>query len=213
LECNRGYLRSRVAFLNLIGHWNFIRNIHNHYDSTQSGHVIGIATFLPAHDLSGSRSVLDGVRYREEGHFTLVHRNDLNSFSIEREDFYSYHTEDDTIQIHFIKNSKKENHFLTLRFQHFHSDTPSAPSAASGASPAPSATSATSGGLESDSDWWKAESDHWCSPDTYSAVYRFRFNRIHLEEIIIEMKCKGPYKDYITHTTYTRPLPASSSPS
>ena len=196
-ECKRGYLRSRVAFLNMIGHWNFTREIQNTYDPSQSGTVVGTSSFLPAHDLSSSDSVFDGVRYREEGVFTLTHRSDLN-LSIQREDFYSYHPIEDTIQIHFIKNGVKENHFLTLRFQ-----TPDP-------LPVPIAHPTSNPALECDhSNWWRAESDHWCSPDTYSAVYRFRFNRIHLEEIHIEMKCKGPFKDYITQTIYTRPLPPS----
>jgi hypothetical protein len=208
LECKHGgYLRSRVAFLNMIGHWNFTREIQNFYDPSQSGHVIGTSSFLPAHDLSSSHSVLDGVKYREEGIFTLTRRHGNNlSFSIQREDFYSYHSAEDTIQIHFIKNSRKENHFLTLRFhQHNNSNNNDDPVTADTAD-----GDAAAGGVP---DWWKAESDHWCSPDSYSAVYRFRFHRIHLEEIQIEMKCKGPFKDYVTQTIYTRPRPASRSSS
>lgn len=185
VDCQKGYLRSRVAFLNMIGCWNFTREIHNYLDSGQSGYVIGSASFLPAHDLSLSNSLLDGVRYSEEGTYTLPNRNNL-TISVQREDFYTYQANTDSIEIYFIKNSVKDNHFLSLKFPPIE----------------------WSENLTADQ-WWTAESDHWCSPDSYSAVYKFIFNRIHLQEIIIEMRCKGPFKDYMTFTRYSRPNPIS----
>lgn len=183
-RCNLGYLRGRVAFLNMIGNWNFSRTIINHLDSRQSGVVDGRASFLPITDLSttllsnDSFNVLQDLLYHEEGTFTLNQSPPLQ-FSIQRDDHYSYNSLNDSIDINFIKNSIKAEHFLTLRFNN--DDT-------------------------NQENWWCAESDHWCSPDTYTAKYNFSFSSLNLIEIIIEIICKGPNKDYKTITRYTRPL-------
>jgi hypothetical protein len=215
-QCHRGHLRSRVVFQNMIGHWNFAREITNFYDPAQSGQVIGTASFLPApatclpEDEAKGHFLFDGMKYREDGVFTMTNRTGTSSFTIQREDLYTYQPINDTIEIHFLKNSKKEKHFLTLRFREEPGESPREEIGAG----LISSFSTQLGYDEKDKDmnhrWWRAESDHWCSPDTYKAIYQFQFEKIHLQQIIIEMKCQGPTKDYSTKTIYTRPNPISS---
>jgi hypothetical protein len=206
-QCHSGYLRSRVVFQNMIGHWNFRREINNSYDPTQSGYVTGTASFLPAvtteEEMNGQRhSILDGMKYREDGTFTMTNRVGTSTFTIQREDFYTHQQINDTIEIYFMKNSQKEKHFLTLRFAE---DTSTG--AGTGTGVGEMENQESNQVRTSADEWWTAESDHWCAPDTYTAVYRFQFHRIHLEQIVIEIKCRGPTKDYSTKTIYMRPSP------
>lgn len=193
-KCFSGHLRGRVVYLNMVGFWNFTRTIINHFDSSQSGTVDGRASFLPISSTDSSfndpNSVLESLLYHEEGIFTL-NRSPPLQFTIQREDHYSYNSLSDSIDIYFIKNSLKGDHFLTLRFNNKIQNNNNED--------------------EVNDKWWCAESDHWCSPDNYTAKYKYSFSGINLSQILIEIDCKGPNKDYKTITTYSRPIQSNNN--
>lgn len=51
---------------------------------------------------------------------------------------------------------------------------------------------------------WLAKSGHWCPPDQYDVEYEFKFKGVNLVEWSASYKVKGPEKDYILHSRYTR---------
>jgi hypothetical protein len=248
-----GYLRSLIAYTNLMGEWDFQRIIRNTYDPLQSGLVSGRAHFYPFLQQHSSSSVSDltsegphdaaqekggaqcnkieeDLHYSENGVFVLSSTG--RSFEVHREDVYSYNTSSDTIDINFYKNSRKGEHFLTLTFspqaslpspdttlqQTTNTSSYSPSSSSSPSPPLPTCTeddnydSVRSSSNEKKShvdsnskNWWHAESEHYCSPDTYHAKYVFYFNRIHMYAFEVFITAKGPLKNYTTHTTYSRP--------
>jgi hypothetical protein len=50
----------------------------------------------------------------------------------------------------------------------------------------------------------KASGKHFCNPDNYEVKYEFQFKNEELSNWTIEYRVKGPRKNYVMSTCYTR---------
>src|SRR5258708_3648946 len=112
------------------------------------------------------------------------------SFDAQRRYRYNYSEEDDRIDAYF-DDSVDKGFFHSLRF------LATGEEAREGGMWAPWVGEAREG--------WCAMGEHLCAPDTYVAAYWFHFSGIHLSEWRVTYKVKGPNKDYVSYTTFTRP--------
>ena len=172
---------ARAIFRALQGHWNIKRTIESSLPSFPSGTLTGEASFhprRPTQDKSGQSFDLEYL-YIESG--TLVLSNGA-SMSARRRYVYRYSEERDEVSVWFVTpDSELEVDYL------FHN--------LSFVSPAEARKEKAC----------VARADHLCVEDMYWTEYRMPMKGISLHEFQTSHTVKGPSKDYVATTKYTRP--------
>jgi len=59
-------------------------------------------------------------------------------------------------------------------------------------------------GVEGEHDVIIARAEHPCDEDFYKSVYRMKMSGSEVEKFVVEHQVKGPSKDYVSTTWYTR---------
>ncbi len=172
----------------VIPSWKITRRLESANLKLPSGNFEGKADFTRRlasdPDAEGSKTE---YAYLEQGKLST---DGGMSFDAQRRYRYNYSEEDDRIDAYFDDSADKG---------FFHSQRFLAPGeeAREGGMWAPWVGEAREG--------WCAMGEHLCAPDTYVAAYWFHFSGIHLSEWRVTYKVKGPNKDYVSYTTFTRP--------
>lgn len=171
----------RAAFRGLQGDWVIDRKIESAISTVPSGTLHGKASFhprFPSPDASGKLFDLEYL-YIESGSFTT---STGYTMTASRRYVYRYSEVDDILSIWFVKpNSDLEVDYL------FHDLEFVKPEQAREA-----------GALV-------AKASHLCVEDMYETVYRLPMRGVSLREFEIAHAVKGPNKDYVSTTAYSRP--------
>ena len=181
-ECTiNGKFVPRAAFRALQGNWNIDRQIKSAMPTFPSGTLSGTAAFhprVPTADNSGKHFDLEYL-YIESGTLTMTTGYTMTAG---RRYVYRYSEAEDTLSIWFVKpdnNLEVDYLFHNLEF-------------------VKPAEARKAGALV-------AKADHLCVEDMYWTDYRLPLKGIALREFEVKHTVKGPDKDYVTTTTYTRP--------
>lgn len=172
---------ARAAFRALQGKWNIERCIGSKTSACPSGTLTGTASFhprLPTMDKYHKTFDLEYL-YIESGTFTMSNGCCLNT---RRRYVYRYCEANDIVSVWFVKPDKElEVDYL------FHNLEFVKPEQARKA-----------GALV-------AKADHLCVEDMYTTEYRLPMKAIALHDFEVTHVVKGPNKDYVATTSYTRP--------
>ena len=171
----------RAAFRALHGNWIIERNIESAIPTFPSGTLKGTASFhprFPTPDKSGKIFDLEYL-YIESGEFTT---STGYTMTASRRYVYRYSEADDELSVWFVKpESNLEVDYL------FHNLDFVKPAEARKASAL------------------VAKADHLCVKDMYETEYRLPMKGVSLREFEIVHEVKGPNKDYVSRTWYSRP--------
>lgn len=163
------------TFSQLSGEWNMHRKITNFLQTEFAGNISGSATFQPRTPTSDEAKL--EYLYSESGVFetALGAKMDVRRRWIWR---LSGHG---AISIHFVKADEESEDYLyhVLAIQE---------------------SSCDDGGNEV----LKACADHLCEADFYKSFYEFYTPAKRLSNFIVKHEVKGPAKDYISETRYSR---------
>lgn len=181
-ECiDEGKGVARAVFRALQGHWAMHRTIESALPSFPSGVVDGVASFhprAPTLDESGQEFDLEYL-YVESGTLTL---SNGASMTVRKRYVYRYSEANDELSAWFVKpNNDLE---VDYRFHNF-CFVPPEEAQNSGAC--------------------IARADHLCVKDMYWTEYRLPMKGISLHDFETKHTVKGPHKDYVSNTKYTRP--------
>jgi tRNA A64-2'-O-ribosylphosphate transferase len=166
---------SNGLFSQLSGTWQMQRKITNFLQPEFAGAIYGSAAFQPRSPTSEEAQL--EYLYSEAGVFntTLGVKMDVRRRWIWRV------SQRGSISVHFVKADSESEDYLyhVLAF-----DAPS-------------------------SETWKdailtARADHPCEADFYKSFYEFHVKAGQLDKIVVKHEVKGPAKDYISKTRYTR---------
>jgi hypothetical protein len=185
LEQGRGV--PRAAFRALQGEWVMSRTIDSALSSFPSGTLEGVASFhprSPSMDKSGQQFDLEYL-YIESG--TLKLSNGA-SMPARRRYVYRYSEARDELSVWFVKpDNDLEVDYL------FHNFTFAPPEEARQVGAC------------------IARADHLCVKDMYWTEYRMPLSGISLHNFLAKHTVKGPSKDYVATTKYSRPPLATES--
>ncbi|KAK5107062.1 hypothetical protein LTR62_001912 [Meristemomyces frigidus] len=179
----QGKFVARAVMRALHGTWDITRTICN-ADPAYSGTLEGNATFYPRYptpNTSGKVFELEYL-YHEHGTFTPA-SNDGVEMKASRTYIYRYSSSEDTLSIWFTKpedDRKVDYPFHSLLF------SPPAEARKEGAC--------------------IATARHLCVEDVYETRYRFPMEAIVLRGFEVRHEVKGPRKDYVSTTSYCRPV-------
>ena len=176
----RGRYVPRAAFRALQGQWNIHRTIKSANTMFPSGELQGKASFhprQPSQDKSGKVFDLEYL-YIESGTFTLANGATM---STRRRYVYRYSEEDDKLSVWFVKpdNDLKVDYL-------FHDLSFVEPKVAK-----------EHGALI-------ATGDHLCVKDMYETEYSLPMRGVSLRDFKITHTVRGPDKDYVSTTQYSR---------
>lgn len=163
-----------AAFRATHGEWNVHRTFNSELAPMPSGTFTGTAHFHPR--VPTADNATGEYLYNEEGEFATT-----SGFNIRASRRYAFRYSEDTDRITswFVKEDGGVDYlFLDLELQ---------PKSA-----APAANA------------WLAKASHPCSPDTYDATYEWHFDKAALKCFKVEYVVKGPQKDYVSTTWYSR---------
>jgi hypothetical protein len=171
----------RAALRAMHGNWTIERKIDSAIATFPSGILEGTATFhprVPTSDKSGKSFDLEYL-YVESGTFTM---STGHTMTASRRYVYRYSEADDTLSVWFVKpDNPLEVDYL------FHDLTFVKPAEAREAGAC------------------VAKADHLCVEDMYWTEYRLPLKGIALTQFEVKHTVKGPEKDYIATTKYSRP--------
>lgn len=175
----------KAIFESLRGSWTLQRTLTSKLASFPSGTFTGTATFTPHHSFDSS-----SLLYHESGELKTSNGLVLRA---NKKYLYSYQPEQDKITAWFVKESRDGDNatpntdeadyvFHELVFE---DDDNSAAAVGSAVR-------------------LKANGNHLCIKDFYSAFYEFSMQNEVLERWSLTYEVKGPSKDYTSSTTFTR---------
>ncbi|KAK0347119.1 hypothetical protein LTS02_004095 [Friedmanniomyces endolithicus] len=179
---DHGRFVARAALRAMQGNWNISRKIESE-DPAYSGTLQGQASFhprFPTADKSGRVADLEFV-YVESGEFTSSSSG--MTMHARRRYVYRYSEVDDQLSVWFVK---PENDLEVDYLFHDLTFVPPAEARKAGAC--------------------IAKADHLCVDDMYWTQYTLPMEAIVLRRFKIEHTVKGPQKDYVATTQFTRPL-------
>lgn len=173
---NHGLFVARAAFRALHGTWKISRRLDSSLANFPSGKLEGTAWFHPRYPTAEGFD--SEYLYVEQGSF--VNEAGL-TFGASRRYVYRYCEAKDRITVWFVKEDGKtvDYFFHDLGFE-------------------------VEGGPEGRKDGWVARADHLCIKDMYESMYRFEFRGANVRVLEVVHKVKGPAKDYVSRTTYSR---------
>jgi hypothetical protein len=171
-----GKFVSAAVFRGLQGRWSITRQLESSLPSFPTGTFAGTASFHPRYPTS--RDYTSEYLYVEEGE--LKTDAGLNIPANKRY-AYRYSAESDQVSVWFVKPDGKTIDYF------FHD-----------ISLLPKEADAYSSG-------WKAKGTHLCEKDNYDSAYEFRFTGATLQALTIKFIVKGPNKDYVSTTQFSRP--------
>lgn len=177
----KGKYVARAAFRALQGSWTIDRIIKSAIPTFPSGKLTGTASFhprFPTSDRSGQSFDFEYL-YTESGDFTT---STGHSMTASRRYVYRYNEAEDKLSVWFVKpDSNLEADYL------FHGLAFSKPEDArkEGAC--------------------VATADHLCVEDMYNTRYRLPLKGVALTAFEVVHEVKGPAKDYVSTTWYSRP--------
>lgn len=164
-----------AAFRAMHGEWKMHRELKSVLSSMPSGTFIGKAQFYPR--APTANDCVGEYLYLEEGEFSTTTGFKMNA---SRRYAFRYHENTDKITSWFVKEDGLTIDYLFLDLE---------------LQPKKRASVANS---------WIATSRHPCAPDMYDAMYDWRFEKAALGSFKVVYKVKGPQKDYVSTTWYTR---------
>lgn len=181
-DCHiHGKFVPRAAFRALHGTWSIDRKIESAISTFPSGTLTGTASFyprFPSPDKSGKTFDLEYL-YIESGDFRT---STGYSMTASRRYVYRYSEARDELSVWFVKpDSNFEVDYL------FHNLDFVKP-----------AEARKEGALV-------AKADHLCVEDMYETMYRLPMKGVSLREFVVTHAVKGPHKDYVSTTSYSRP--------
>ncbi|KAK0280140.1 hypothetical protein LTR35_008291 [Friedmanniomyces endolithicus] len=185
---DHGRFVARAALRAMQGNWNISRKIESE-DPAYSGTLQGQASFhprFPTADKSGRVADLEFV-YVESGEFTSS-SSGLTMLA-RRRYVYRYSEADDQLSVWFVK---PENDLEVDYLFHDLTFVPPAEARKAGAC--------------------IAKADHLCVDDMYWTQYTLPVEAIVLRRFEIKHTVKGPQKDYVATTQFTRPLVPAARP-
>ncbi|CAK4034699.1 related to FMO1 Flavin-containing monooxygenase [Lecanosticta acicola] len=172
---------ARAIFRAMQGHWNIQRTIDSSLPSFPSGTLTGEASFhprVPTSDTSGKSFDLEYL-YIESGDLVL---SNGASMPARRRYVYRYSEERDELSVWFVKPDRElEVDYL------FHNLAFVGPAEAR------------------KEEACVAKADHLCVEDMYWTEYRFPMRGISLPAFETLHTVRGPSKDYVATTKFTRP--------
>lgn len=184
---NQGKFTARAAFRALHGNWNIHRTIKSALPTFPSGTLDGKASFHPRYPTLDKSGKLFDFEYLYVESGTLMLSNGA-SMPARRRYVYRYSEKRDELSVWFVKPDKD----LEVDY-HFHNLTFVTPIEAK-----------QEGALF-------ARADHLCVEDMYWTEYRLPIKGIALHEFETRHTVRGPSKDYINTTKFSRPSPADRS--
>ena len=174
----------RATFRALQGRWTLNRKITSNGDNLPSGQFVGEATFsprAPTHE-GVEDSSFDGEHlYAETGTFTP---DAGGTMTASRHYVYRYREVEDTLSVWFVKPSDLftvDYLYHSVVFKNVEVTDPG-----------------TAGQTAT------AEAEHLCDKDLYSTEYTFVFRGVALDQWTTVHRVKGPAKDYVSESVYTR---------
>lgn len=172
----------RAVFRALQGVWSIHRVIDSKLSSFPSGVLHGTASFhprKPTEDKSGENFDMEYL-YIESGTLTMSTGAEMTAT---RRYVYRYLEAADQLSVWFVKpDSELEVDYL------FHDMTFAPPVTTAESTPG-----------------FYAKADHLCVEDMYDTEYFFPMNAISLEAFETKHSVKGPQKDYVATTKFSRP--------
>lgn len=179
-----GAFIAKAAFRAMHGIWKMQRNLTSSIATYPSGKFTGVARFHPR--LPTNSKYDAEYLYIEEGELATDRGITMR---VSRRYVYRYQEHTDQMTAWFVKpeDSKSVDYlFHGLRFQ------------------VPGDESVTASTIHDVDRGWVATGHHLCIDDDYNSRYLFRFRGAALERFKIGYEVKGPKKDYMTDTWYTR---------
>lgn len=175
---------ARAAFRALQGNWTIKRHFASSTPTFPSGTLEGTASFHPRHPTSNENNSHPfdfEYLYTEAGTFTLATSD--ATMTAKRRYVYRYREATDTLSVWFVKPDREllevDYLFHDLAFES-------------------SEAMRREGALV-------AKADHPCGRDMYWTEYRLAMQGVALREWRLTHTVKGPNKDYVATTVYTRP--------
>lgn len=165
-----------AIFRGLQGSWDIVRKLESFLPGFPSGTLQGSAQFAPRFPTDGHYSTEH--LYIERGTLTTNAGLTLNA---NKRYAYRYSESRDQISVWFVKEDGKTIDYL------FH------------------AIELSPRSDRSCNDGWRATGSHWCDPDQYECSYAFKFKGASMFEFTVKFIVKGPNKDYVSETRFTRP--------
>lgn len=184
----------RATFRALQGRWKLIRQLESRSLSLPSGILTGSAEFFPRQP--GTEGFDTEYLYQESGTFQIT----KTKTEMQTRRTYVYRFRElptEILSVWFVKPSDDctvDYHFHDLSFRQ-----------------PETFKIAPDGEPLRDKEWaspekgWRASGSHWCDPDQYDADYYFTFQGINIKEWGVRFVVKGPAKDYVSKTVFTRP--------
>ncbi|KAF2843005.1 FAD/NAD(P)-binding domain-containing protein [Patellaria atrata CBS 101060] len=170
-----------ATFSALQGPWQLSRRLTSFLTGFPSGDFKGTAHFHPRQPTDEKFDA--EYLYIEQGSLTMETGMVL---SATRRYAYRYNAVKDQISAWFVKDDGLTVDYLfnEMEFQ-------------------PKLGEEKEGSIE-DETGWIATSTHLCERDNYDSHCEFRFRGVELEKFAIDYEVKGPKKDYVSRTWYTR---------
>ena len=181
-EASQPWNYQREIFENLAGEWQVQRRLKSVLHNYPSGTFIGTISFQNRKP-TDEKYTMEHI-YSEKGTFTM---DNGASFDAVRSYVYRYDAQSDEISAWFVKPDDPQ--IADYLFHVVHLDVMDESGSAPASGPQTIVT---------------ARGSHLCVKDTYDAQYEFAFEGDNLSEWTLKYFVKGPKKDYIAESTYSK---------